>query len=353
MKLITKFLMILALIYTSLAAQSYENDPLEDGYIIHDGGSQEIVTSEDNKVSIFKYYKEMQLAPWDTVVPVLRYEHGRSDGIYDLITSDLDGDSLNEIVKVWIKDDMVEIAVLKPDPNFLSIDSLAEWQKIVRIQKSSPVPVEGSHWYLAPVVLVDAGNFDSDPQKEFVIAYWADNGEMDDCVNLTVYDVDDTLGVFEKGSIMDQALVSPPEMNLCEDYAHLFEIECGDFNGDGIDEILLGGREPATPSGWQYFAKIYSYESASGNLVAQVKDTVYTQPDTLRDVANLNLAIGHFTTPDKEQAIIGFYQYDPFARNSQVADTVSYTLVPFEVNQQLTEINTGTIRIQKDRKSVV
>ena len=192
---------------------------------------------------------------------------------------------------------------------------------------------------------MDAGNFDADPQNEFVVAYWADNGTDTGYVNLTVYDVDETLGVTEQGSIMDQPIVEPAELELCEDQMHLFEIECGDFNGDGIDEILLGGRENASPSGWQYFTTIYSYESGTGNLVAQLKDIVYTQPDPNYDVANLNLAIGHFSTQEKEQAIVGFYEYTPLT--SRVTDTVSYTIVPFEVNDLLTEINVGPIYIQR------
>ncbi len=252
-----------------------------------------------------------------------------------------------DISLIGIENDVVKIAVLKPDPSLLSIDTLAQWQKIVELQRSTPVPYDASNWFLPKVVLVESGNFDTDAQNEFVVAYWADNGSGEGYVNLTVYDVNDTLGVFEKGSIMDQALTEPPKIELCEDWMHLFEIECADFNGDGIDEILLGGRESANPSGWQYFAKIYSYEPASGNLVAQVKDTIYIQPDALYDVANLNLAVGHFSTPDKEQAVIGFYEYNPFARNAGIADTVSYTIIPFEVNDLLTEINAGSTLIQK------
>ncbi len=346
MQCIIRTSLLVCFLLIPIRAQNYNKDPLEDGYIIQNGQSQEIVNSENNKVTIYKYYKEMQLAPWDTMVPVLKYEHGYVDGISDMVIADLDGDSLSEIIKVWIKDDVVNIAILKPDPDLLSIDSLAQWQKTVRLQKSSPVPYDGGFWYLAKVVLVDAGNFDSDPQNEFVVAWWANNGADRGYVNLTVYDVDDTLGVFEKGSIIDQSVPEPPKIHLCEDKMRLFEIGCGDFNGDGTDQILLGGREPASPSGWQYFAKIYSYEVASGNLIARVKDTIYTQPDSLYDVANLNLAVGHFTSQEKEQAIIGFYQYNPFAGIGE-SDTVSYTIIPFELNDPLTEISIGPELIQE------
>jgi len=349
MRPISEIIIILLLIVMPVIAQNYENDPLEDGYIIHNGGGQEVVSSTYTSVSIFKYFKEMEMAPWDTVVSVLRYDHGASEGLPDMVTTDLDGDSLNEIVKVWIENDGIEIAVLKPDPNLLTIDSLAEWQKIVRLQKKDPLLYHANMGINLPeVVLVQCGNFDADRQREFVVAYWADDGGGNGFVNLTVYDVDDTLGVFEKGSIMDQPIENPPKVKLCEDAMYLFDIECGDFNGDGTDEILLGGREPASPSGWQFFVKIYTYEATSGNLTAQVKDTVYTQLDSLYDVANLNLAAGHLTTSDKDQAIVGFYQYNPDSwLISQTPDTVSYTIVPIEANNQLTEIIVGPALVQK------
>ena len=345
MRPISEIIIILLLIIMPVIAQNYDNDPLEDGYIIHNGGGQEIVSSTNTSVSIFKYFKEMEMAPWDTVVSVLRYDHGVSEGFPDMVTADLDGDSLNEIVKVWIENDGIEIAVLKPDPNLLSIDGLAEWQKIVRLQKKDPLLYHAHMGINLPeVVLVQCGNLDADPQREFVVAYWADDGTGNGFVNLTVYDVDDTLGVFEKGSIMDQPIENPPKVELCEDAMYLFDIECGDFNGDGTDEILLGGREPASPSGWQFFTKIYTYEPESGNLVAKVKETIYTQVDSLYDVANLNLAAGHLATTNKDQAVVGFYQYNQYRPD---ADTVSFTIIPIEANDLLTEISVGPLVVQK------
>jgi hypothetical protein len=321
-----------------------QNDPLEGHSIIHNGGGQEIIYSSPGSVSIFKYYKAMEISPRDTVLSVLGYSHSGATGIPDMITSDLDADSLSEIVKTWIEGSKVKIAVLKPDPNLLSIDTLANWQKINTLEKTSPVPVGENNGY-TKVVLVESGNFDSDPQREFVIAYLADNGTGKWYVNITLYDVDDSLNVTEKGSIMDQQIEVPSESDLCEDNASLFDIKCGDFNGDGKDEILLSGREPANPSGWQLFTNIYAYDEATAHLIAEVKKVVYTQPNPAYDLNNINLAAGHFATGNKDMAIIGFCQGNPIKYPNP--DTVSYTIIPIEVNDLLTDITAGSPVIQK------
>ena len=68
----TLILLLFSLLcFPTVFPQDYENDPLEDHYIIRNGGGQEIINSSYNSVSILKYFKEMEISPWDTVVSVL------------------------------------------------------------------------------------------------------------------------------------------------------------------------------------------------------------------------------------------------------------------------------------------
>jgi len=108
MKHLNTIFIILLLFVIPVVPQNYDNDPLEDGYIIHNGGGQEIIGSTTSSVSLYKYYSEMEIAPWDTVIQILNYNHGYGQGFTDMITADFDGDSLNEIVKVWIENDVIQ-----------------------------------------------------------------------------------------------------------------------------------------------------------------------------------------------------------------------------------------------------
>ncbi len=347
--------LIFIVLFNLTFAQEPEEDPLAESYIIRGGGGEEIVKikggAEASYISIYKYFREMEFAPGDTMINMLSYliSPGGYGVIYDIAVNDLDADGLNEIVAVWTADGAVEIVVLKPDPDLLGIDSLAGWQREIQLQKQSPVIHSGFEFGMPPVALVQIGNFDSDSLMEFIVAWWADDGDKNGYVNLTLFDISDSLTVEEKGSIMDQVVQEPPIMRLCEDYLYLFDLECADFNGDGIDEILLTGRESMAPHGWQLFANLYTYNEGTGQLENAAGEIIYTQPDTTYDVSNINLAVGHFNSVDKEQAVIGINQYNPYLRSqwqTKPADTISYLLFPVELNDQLAEFQIASPFIQ-------
>ena len=79
------FVFIISLLCSiSVFAYDYENDPLEDAYEIQNGSGQEIIVSTYNSVSICKYFEELQISPWDSLISVLQYERNARWGIHDL-----------------------------------------------------------------------------------------------------------------------------------------------------------------------------------------------------------------------------------------------------------------------------
>ncbi|TFG94180.1 MAG: hypothetical protein E4H13_15245, partial [Calditrichales bacterium] len=190
-------------------------------------------------------------------------------------------------------------------------------------------------WNLGGGVYLKSGNFDSDPLGEFVLAYWAEDGK----VEITVYDVSDSLTITEMASIRDQEIGIPPAIRICEDQIFLYDLECVDLNQDGKDEIVLSGRAAADPAGWQIFANVYAYNEDLKILEPKIKQPLFTQTNTNRDIACFNTASGRFFDPDSEQAVIGFFEYVSGDRNG--ADTVAYMLIPFDADNQLSALNIG------------
>jgi hypothetical protein len=332
-------LQLLLLSFLAVSAQDPADDPLAESYIIRNGGGDELVTMEfgDPVVKIYKYYKAFEQYSHDTLIETLTW-NGGGGSISDMDVADLDRDNLYEIVVAWLSNNMVKMAVLKADPAKMFVDPDHGWKKISLAEKTSPPVYAPQNWMVFPDLFVRAANLDADSTSEFVMAYQADDGMID----ITAYDLDTALNITELGSIRDQLVAEPPKMNLCEDQASMFHLECVDFNGDGIHEILLTGRAAIEPEGWEVFANVYAWNTGSGSLEAVAKETLYTRTNAGYDIGNMNSAAGYFHSPDKQSAVVAVFQYHTDVYGSGVTwDTVANILLPVKMDDQLSSITAG------------
>jgi len=159
---------LLMILFASLGiinAQDPRTDPLAETYIIRNGGGDELVTIQSGdkiNVNIYKYYKAFERFSRDTLVKTLTWTGDTKGDPHDMDLADLDRDESLEIVAAWNYNKHVEIAVLKPDPERLVVDSINAWEKTVRLGKSSPAIFSSSPWPILSCVLVQTGNLDSD-----------------------------------------------------------------------------------------------------------------------------------------------------------------------------------------------
>jgi hypothetical protein len=320
-------------------AQNPDDDPLAETYIIENGGGDELVTITSGskvRINIFKYYKATQKYACDTLVPTLSWQSESSSSGSDMDLADLDRDNLDEILAAWISNNAVQIAVFKIDPGKMHVDPDNAWEKISRETKSSPLAYSAENWAIMSDIFIREASLDADTTGEFVTAYWAEDG----LIEITAYDVDDTLKISELGAIRDQLVSEPPVVNLCEDQTSLFELECVDFNGDGIDEILLTGRSAIDPDGWQVFANVYAWNENSGILESVDKKVIYSANNTGFDIGNINSASGYFHYPDTETAVVSIFEYSPYAYGDGVTwDTIANFLISLEMDHQLNEVS--------------
>jgi hypothetical protein len=349
MKNIMFILSIFLISFLPVFAQQPADDPLADSYIIQVGGGNEIITNSEGIVGIYKYFKDSPLYSSDTLIQVLYYYPNVYTVSSDIICDDLDNDGFAEIITARLVYDprQVDYTLLKADPSLLSIDSLADWDKVVEGTVQGLPAFDPPGWGVLSPVMIQTGNFDSDELKEFVLAYWGDNQVGDGVISIQVFDVDDSLQVTPLAEISDQRVCIPAEIGLCEDQMYLFDLECADFNGDGIDEILLAGRDSLAGGGWEMYASIYELDTINTELVLKSHASLYSNPNPLYDIANLNVAAGHFESIEQEQGVISLFRYIPTAEwGDALTDTVTHILVPFETDESLEQITAGEPCIQ-------
>lgn len=320
-----------------LSSQNTDVHPLSDTYVIQNGGGNEIVSFQDASIAVFKYYKAMEKYPCDTLVKLTSFmtEAGYDWDFKDISLADLDGDGLDEIIASWIKNSKVELIVLKVDPGKLNVDPENAWIKEVNVSKASPAVYQPADWQLYPVIQTKACNIDSEPGLEIVTAYWA----QDRMIEITVYDVDKDLNINQIASIRDQLIQEPAAVSLCEDMMFLYDIECCDLNGDGIDEILLSGRRDRTPSGYNIFANVYSMNQNTGILESKIKKDIFSQDVANYDIGNFNMVSGFFHSTSAKSAVIGLLEYENNVYGGLIKKTfVSNILIPVSVNSPLSEM---------------
>ncbi len=282
MKNVLYLFMFISLMYGVSIAQDPDSDPFSQSRVIRGFGEEvayigpnyESNSGDHLEISILKYFKELEYVAQDTLVKMLSWKTPVTASwgmFYDLKVADLDNDGLNEIAAVWIErgSQDIELAVLKPDPDLLGIDTLANWIKVEREKINDPQILDIRGSFLPNIAFVDAGNFDTDSLKEIVIAYWiSPNDSTRELLRIKVYDISDSLELTYKGEVLPggERLTDPPEMWLCEDQTYLFDMESGDFNGDGIYELLIIGREDGQPgNAWNIFANVYAYDDQNQN----------------------------------------------------------------------------------------
>ncbi len=339
MKNLISSLFILTVFFSLLYAQEPSDDPLEESYIIQAGGGSELVTIENSEIAIYKYFEELTLFDRDSLVKTLSYQTSGTN--HDICIDDFDHDQLSEIAVGVESDGQAKWILLKADQNLLSIDTLAQWEKTLEGTVSGPV-IYQTGWGTISPVLITSGNFDSDVQMEFALAYWAKDIDEEGTIRILIYDVSDSLTVTNLGEIMDQKLSVPPDIGLCEDELFMFDIECADFNGDDIDEILLTGRNGAGETGWEIFANIYAWDSLASEIVLKSQKTLFSREDNRYDIGNFNVATGHFITVEKEHGVVSLFQYMPKIYGGGLpADTISNILIPFGADAGLENITVG------------
>lgn len=171
----------------------------------------------------------------------------------DLVAGDFDGDGRDELVAAYGKstaDTYVQTVALW----VISVDTTTLLPETLHQGPIGPTEMAPGSNRAQGTARLAAGQFDSDEPMEFVLAR-----RVSDQIVITLMELDGA-GV---PVVLDSSVVMASSDNLKE--SARFDIAAGDFDGDGIDEVVVGGVRRRTDAGMELVVTVYACQS--GELV--------------------------------------------------------------------------------------
>ena len=225
----------------------------------------------------------------------------------DVISGDFDGDGLDDYVAVWEGPDR-SIEVIIPDMDRENLKWTSPNLTTVAGAGSMLNDTNGPR-----VLRLARGDFDQDRASEFLLAYWG----ADATLQIELYETDagrapTRLTSFNDPEIMFTHL-NPAAPPMVERSTRWFDVNAGDFDGDGTDEVIVvAGREIVCPNGqgcWSVVARVYDVHPETFQLVLRAEETLFTKEDNSSQFMNrIAVEPGRYGSEFDEGAAIVFQQ---------------------------------------------
>lgn len=298
----TSFIFILILIavfslHKPLQAQVDPEDPFRGNYLL--GQNSEIVTLSGSKGNaMFTFLDSDGDISTGGLVELSKQYVEAPGGVFgtsqqvDLVTGDFNTDGYADLAAAWPGPDST-VTLFMPHINPETFEFTSSTRRTIQDDGFPKLYSPNQHGLDGWIRMV-TGQFDDDTEPEFVVAYWADDGDADGGpIQIILYDTDGTLIPQPRADIANRKLspfIADAGRNLRE--GSRFDITTGDFNGDGTDEIVLVYVEPGPASssgtvGWKMSLSIYDFEN--GQIIETLNTNVtYPFGTPIEFAGNLN-----------------------------------------------------------------
>lgn len=221
------------------------------------------------------------------------------DDALDVISGDFTGDGLDDYVAVWegpnrsiemIIPELDRTALTWTDPHFTTV---ADTGSILGDPENRRM------------LILSEGDFDDDAASEFVLSYWG----PDRSLQMELYETDRSrsprlLAGYSDPGISILPLNGPSTSRRSTVH---YDVQTGDFDGDGTDEIVaVGGRDYEcgfSQGCWKVFVRVYDVHPQTFQLVQRADTTIYTKEDNASVFMNgIAVAAGRYG-PEFEEGI--------------------------------------------------
>ncbi|MCB2230336.1 T9SS type A sorting domain-containing protein [bacterium] len=281
-----------------------DNDPLAGNYVI--GQSAEFTAIWPGA----RPGDSCHVGIYDYTGSTVQTDHHVYHGLFgnwefkslDVTTGDFTGDGFDDIVYAYFDptvssyDNDVRILMPTGMNGSLSYSGTMEF--------TIPGLCLGSVFFLDYIPFrLCAGNFDDDPARELVIAYWNISNYR---ITIRIYDIDEYHMPTLTASV-DADRLAP----WLEDAAR-FDIVTGDLNGDGTDELVLAGIDSVSANDWRVYVRALSVNAAAGTITPRAKEYLYQYdpPGTANGegdfIERIAVTTGDFDGDRREEVAVGW-----------------------------------------------
>lgn len=262
---------IIALAATNILAQQKGKNLVKENYIV--GNSSELITIRTQNDTV-----EFRIFDANGSINeggILETEHrlilDHEWQVFDynspvsILSGDFDGDRYKDLIAAWeASDTNVALYIPQVDPVTLKISS----EQKIHLTETGVPEMYYTNGSLPSLISLKKGQFDDDREDEIVIAYMAKDEDPDGGpVFIGIYDLDSGEPVL-KTSIFN-VMLKPNLHNAPNGISRgsLFDVASGDFNQDGLDELVLAAVTPYPDNDdWGWRLDVYLYEIQDGNL---------------------------------------------------------------------------------------
>jgi hypothetical protein len=244
-----------------------------------------------------------------------------SNGPLDIATCDLDANGFDEVVTAWAGSGGT--LILAAEAPGISIEGT--WDSGNRLVTRSTADTVLSHLRLV------SGNFDLDPEQELLVAYRSPGGR----IVVTMFEMGPSLSLNRVGSS-----ISVPYGASLNGYAQL-DIAAGDFDRDGLDEVLLARATAGTPVDVRI--GVYDYDWATRTFLPEVDQLVDLRyidaPTGWRD--DFTLSTGDHDGDGVDETVL-LYQ-EGYWKSLLTTAKVDLLMLPFSVSPDLSALGLGNV----------
>lgn len=229
-----------------------------------------------------------------------------SDVALDAISGDFDGDGLDDYVAAWEGPDR-SIELIIPDLDRTNL----RWTSpnLTAVAEAGSMFDESSP---ERILRLAAGDFDDDRASEFLLAYWGADATLHIQLHeLSASRAPTLLSTFSDPDIVRHTGDGVPA--VIDQSTRWFDVNAGDFDGDGTDEVIAAAGVPiecSYPLGcWTVNVRVYDVHPETFQLVVRAETTVFAKENNLSEFVNrVAVEPGRYGPEFPESAAIIFQQ---------------------------------------------